>query len=130
MEELKLIGLDYSVISQEVIEVLIEDTSEPGIFEEIAKANQDRPEILKLLFEYPETPEDVKKFIESILHLPAVQKRDIAVIEKNKESREIRHESLTTKIQKLSVSARVQLALKGGREIRGILARDANKQVS
>lgn len=40
MEERELlIGLDLSLASQEVIEILLEDMSDPGIFEEIAKEN-------------------------------------------------------------------------------------------
>lgn len=127
MEEPQLqIGLDLSVASQEVIEVLIEDSTEPDIFEEIAKANKGRPEILRLLLEHDETPEDVRKFIEGIINLPAIPQKDIMKVER---TRETRAESLTTKIQRLNVSARIQLALKGGREIRGILIRDSNKEV-
>ncbi len=122
-----LIGLDFSIASQEVIEVLIEDASETGVFDEIARANTQRPEILKLLAEHPNTPEEVKKFIAGVLHLPALPPTDLVKAEK---AREVRAESLIQKIQRLSVSARIQLALKGGREIRGILSRDPNKQVS
>lgn len=127
MEEPKiLIGLDLSIASQEVIEVLIEDTSEPGIFDEIAKANVKRPEILKLLIEHPDTPDDVKKFISGILHLPVKPPKEIVRAEK---TREMRAQSVLQKIQKLNVSERIQLALRGGREIRSILVKDTNKEV-
>ncbi|MBI5639353.1 MAG: hypothetical protein HZA17_02905 [Nitrospirae bacterium] len=127
MEEPKiLIGLDYAMASQEVIEVLIEDASEPDVYGEIARANLQRPEILRLLIDNDNTPEDVKNFIAGTLNVPAVRQTGLVKAEVPQETR---RESLTTKIQKLSVSARVQLALKGGREIRGILARDSNKEV-
>jgi hypothetical protein len=119
----KLLALYYSEISREVIEVLLEDQSEPAIFDEIAKANVERPEILRLLYEHPGTPEEVRTYVAGFLSLPAVSHREAV------KAKEMKAESLTQKIQKLNVSARVHLALKGGREIRGILARDSNKEV-
>jgi hypothetical protein len=119
----KLLALDYSETSRDVIETLLEDPSESGIFDEIAKANLQRPEILRLLYEHPGTPLEVRTFAARALSLPTVSPGETA------KPREMRGESLTVKMQKLNVSARVQLALKGGREIRGILARDSNKEV-
>lgn len=127
MEEPKiLIGLDFSLASQEVIELLIEDASGPEIFDEIAKANQNRPEILKLLLESPNTPEDVRQFVSGFLNLPAKPSFDVGKAEKPKEGR---GETMLLKIQKLSVSERIHLAMRGGREIRSILLKDPNKEV-
>jgi hypothetical protein len=123
MEDAKLLPLDHSVASREVIELLIEDSSEAEIYGEIARANTHRPDILQLLLEHDNTPEEVRGFIAEKLSLPAVKPRAAA------QAKEARRESLTQRIQKLNVSARIQLALKGGREIRGILARDSNKEV-
>ncbi len=125
----KLIALDYSGASRELLEILLSDPSEPGIFEEIAKANMNRPEILRLILENPVAPDGVRTFAEERLSLPARSSMSMIGVEKAKETREARAVSLTTKIQSLSISARIQLALKGGREIRGILARDSNKEV-
>ncbi|MFI5296289.1 MAG: hypothetical protein ACHQ0Y_14850 [Thermodesulfovibrionales bacterium] len=125
----KLIPLDYSNASQEILEILLGDSSEPEIFDEIAKANLHRPEILRLILENPDTPDEVRKFVEERLSLPAQASLAMVKAEKIKEAKEARATSLTTKIQSLSISARIQLALKGGREIRGILARDSNKEV-
>jgi hypothetical protein len=130
MEETpKLIGLDYATASQEILEILLEDASEPGVFEEVANANLHRPEILRLILENPDTPEEVRSQVEERLSMPVKASLEMVKVERSKEARETRGESLVTKIQKLSVSARIQLALKGGREIRGILARDTNKEV-
>jgi exonuclease V gamma subunit len=130
MEETpKLIGLDYGTASQEVLEVLLQDTSEPAVFEEVAAANLHRPEILRLILENPDTPESVRAYVEERMSLPAKASLGMVKAEKAREAMEKRGESLTSKIQRLTISARIQLALKGGREIRGILARDANKEV-
>ena len=125
----KLIPLDYSNASQEILEILLSDSSEPEIFDEVAKANLHRPEILRLILENPDTPDEVRKFVEERLSLPAQASLAMVKAEKAKEIKDARATSLTTKIQSLSISARIQLALKGGREIRGILARDSNKEV-
>jgi hypothetical protein len=123
MEDAKLLPFDHAVASREVIEVLIEDPTEIGVYEEIARANTHRPDILQLLLQHDNTPKEVKDFITDKLSLAAAK---LAAAAKEKETRK---ESLTQRIQKLNVSARIQLALKGGREIRGILARDSNKEV-
>lgn len=121
-----LIGLDFSLASREVIEVLIEDNSDPGIYDEIARANVKRPEILELLRNNSDTPEEVLAFIAGILQLPVRASTDVVKIQK---TREMRTESIQQKIQRLSVSERIHLAMRGGREIRGILVKDPNKEV-
>lgn len=118
-----LIGLDLSLASREVIEILIEDASSQDIFEEIAHANRSRPEILEFLLHHPDIPEQVKTFISSIIHVPVA-----APPRKTAEQRP-KPLNLLQRIQGLSVSERVQLALKGGRETRGILVKDTNKEV-
>jgi len=125
----KLIALDYSTAAQDILEILLGDTSEPAIFDEVARANLHRPEILRLILENPDTPDEARRFVEERLSLPAKASLDMIKIEKGKETKEKRAESLTSKIQSLNISARIQLALKGGREIRGILVRDSNKEV-
>ncbi len=120
-----LLGLDYALASPEVLEILIEDIEDPAAFGDIARANTHRPEILSMLLNNPDTPEEVRSFITGILQVPV----PVVSRERVEVSPEARRESLTSKIQRLTVSARVQLALKGGREIRGILARDSNKEV-
>ena len=127
MDEPKiLIGLDYSVASREVIEILIEAADDVDIFMEVARANTNRPEILQLLFEHPDTPADVRSLISGSLHLPAKTATDVARVERPKE---VRVQNILQKIQTLSVSERVQLAMKGSREVRGILIKDTNKEV-
>ncbi len=118
-----LIGLDFAIASPEVLEILIDDIEDPATFDQIARANVHRPEILTMLLHHVDTPVEVRSFITGIMQVP------VPIVAKTPRNYEVRRESLTTKIQRLNVSARIQLALKGGREIRGILSRDSNKEV-
>jgi len=125
-EDRILIGIDFSNASKEVIELLIEDASETSIFEEIAKANMNRPEILTLLLENPDIPDEVRQQVAGALQVPVKARSEIVKVKK---SPEVRTQSILQKIQKLSVSNKIHLALRGGKEIRSILLRDPSKEV-
>ncbi len=128
MEENKvLIGLDLSTASPLAIELLIEDAVDPLLYREIADANMNRPEILRLLIENPDIPDEVRQQAAQILNVPVKQKTEIVRVRKSPEERA---QTILQRIQKLSVSERIHLALKGGKEIRTILLRDNNKEVS
>ncbi len=131
-ENIKLIPLDTSALSLEVIEILLFDsTVEPSLLEEIAHKNAHRPEILRYLLNYPNTPEDTRQFVAQTLQLPVPHVAEETPEEPVSEEIKYKHrtQSLLQKIQKLKVGERIQLALKGGREIRSILLRDTNKEV-
>lgn len=124
MEELKPISLDLSVLSKEVIEVLLLDsTVEPSLFEEIAQKNVHRPEILYHLLEHPNTPEATRQSIAHMLQIP------VTAIAESKTTVKHRPQNLLQKIQKLKVNEKIQLALRGSKDIRSILIRDPNKEV-
>lgn len=128
MEEKRiLLGIDYSTASPLLVELILEEASEPALFEEIALSNLRRPEILNILIENPDTPDEVRQKIADILHVPVKPKTDVAVARKTSEERS---QTMLQRIQRLSVSEKIQLALKGGKEIRTILLRDPNKEVS
>ncbi len=131
MEEQRAIGLDLSLTSPDVIEILFEDASDSNIFLEVFHANKERPEVLKLLYEHPSTPDDVRTAVASVLHLPVLRKETEPVKRPvvTEEVEEKRKESLLIKIQRLPVPKRRLLALRGGREIRSILIKDTNKDV-
>ena len=126
-ENTRLLGIDFSTASPLLVELLLDDASEPVLFEEIAKANMNRQEILGLLMENPDTPNEVRQQIADILNLPVILKTEVATIRKTSEERS---QTILQRVQKLSVSERIQLALKGGKEVRTILLRDPNKEVS
>jgi pentose-5-phosphate-3-epimerase len=126
-EDKILLGIDMSTASRMLIELLIEDAFDPAIFAEVAKANMQRPDILAFLLEHPDTPDEVRQQISSSLSVPAKAKSEIIRFHKTPEEHA---QTILQRIQKLSVSERILLALRGGMEIRSILLRDPNKEVS
>jgi hypothetical protein len=127
MEDKLLIGIDLSAASPLLIDLLMEDAADPSIFEEIARANENRPEILRLLLENPAVPDETKQLISDVMSVPVKVKSEIVRVHKTPEERV---QTIFQRIQKLSVSERIILALRGGKEIRTILFRDPNKSVS
>lgn len=128
MEETKfLLELDLSIASRDLIEVLIEEATDPSVFEEIVRTNMNRPEILRLLYESPDTPEEVRQEIGKALQVPVKRPAEIT---KGKKIPEIRAQSLLQKVQRLSFSEKRLLALRGGKEARSILIKDPNKEVA
>ncbi len=126
MEEQKPQEMDISTASKELIETFIEDAAEPSVFFEIAKANLNRPEILMLLLESPDTPDEVSKMIREALHMPVAFK---AAAPKVKKTPELRSLSLLQRIQSLSFGEKRLLALRGGKEVRSILIKDPNREI-
>jgi len=128
MEETRaLSGIDIATVSKELIELLIEDTLDTSTFKEIAKASINRPEILTVLLENPDTPDDVRLEVSRTMPVPVKTQKEIVKVKKPPEERT---QSILLRIQKLSVSERIHLALRGGKEIRTILLRDSNKEVA
>lgn len=126
-EERLLIGIDYATASPLVIELLLEDAYDPLLYEEIAKANIKRPEILRLILDSPDASDEIRQRIAGLINVPVVQKTELL---RERKPPEIRVQTILQKLQKLNVSERIQLALRGGKEIRTILLKDANKEVS
>jgi hypothetical protein len=126
-EKTPLLGIDFSTASPSLIELILDDSSEAAIFEEIARANAHRPEILALLMNNPGVSDVVRQQVADSMHLPVKPCTEVARVQRTAEERS---ETILQRIQKLTVSERIQLALKGGKEIRTILLRDQNKEVS
>ena len=126
MEEPKLLGIDLSTASKELIEVLIEESEDQALFTEIAKANINRPEILRLLLENTDISDDVRTLISNTVHLPAVLQPEVRKVKKTPEMRSV---TLLQKIQRLSFGEKRLLALRGGREVRSILIKDPSREI-
>lgn len=128
MEELKVESLDFSILPQELIETLLLDsTAEPSLFDEIARKNIHRPEILQHILSHPRSPAEVRGFVAKILGVPVPAIRHIEV--EDEATRELRVKTLFQKIKGMRVSERIQLARRGGRDVRSILIHDINKEV-
>lgn len=133
--ERRFIELDYSTAEKDVISLFLDETDDTSVFEGVLKQNLSRTEILMLLYEHPDTPEEVRASAASVLRMPvkssteieAIKNKDVAL--KASRGKEIRTETLIQRVQKLNVSSRVRLAMKGNREVRSILLKDTNKEV-
>lgn len=124
MEETRLIDIDLALSSPQVIEILLSDEdNSPEDLREILTANVNRPDILKLILDSPDVSEEIKKDAARLLQLPVIFEKALgpSVEEKKK--------TLLQKMQSLTVGEKIALALKGGKEIRTILFKDANKEV-
>jgi tRNA nucleotidyltransferase/poly(A) polymerase len=142
-DEQLLIGFDLAGASLAVLEVLCDDAEDGELFQEIYRANIARTEVLKLLYDHPDTPEELMREIAAVLQIPPKEKKaplpvpikktkaakEAEEAEENRHKRAQKAETLLHKIGKLTVGERVHLAMKGGKEIRSILLKDSSKEV-
>lgn len=132
-DEKRLIGLDLAEASEEVVRILMDDPSGDAVFHDILDANRHRPDILRLLHEHPNTPREVAAEAASALSLPA---EAVSAVEAEaegetgeQEAKLQRRESIVQRIQRLSVGQKIQLAMRGGKDVRNVLIRDPNREV-
>jgi hypothetical protein len=128
-EDIKLLAFDFATTSLTVLQILIEDASEPEIFRDILTANTGRPEALQLLLDSPSVTDDIREEARKLLCLPTALKKTPLRKEQRVSTDEERKQSLLQKVQALTVGEKIALALRGGRDLRSLLARDANKEV-
>jgi hypothetical protein len=125
-EEKVLLGIDFATASQLLIEIMLEEGVEPEVYKEIADANKHRSEILTMLFEHPSTPDEVRAQLSQVLRAPVKERAPQDKVRKTQEQHE---QTILQRVQNLTVSEKLILALRGGREIRTILLRDPNKEI-
>lgn len=137
METVKQIEFDLSTISENVVEVLLLDSfTETSVFKEIIENNIHRPEILTFLLNHPLTPDNVRQLAAETLKLPvpAVKKEIVpehtASVQERESFSKRKTQRLLQTIQGLKMGEKLQLALKGSHEIRAILLRDTNPQIT
>lgn len=131
MERDRLLSLDHSTLSEEVIDILLFDSStDPSLFDEIAKNNIHRQNILRFLLNHPLTPNQTRQFVSEQLRLPTpLESEKESTAEKEAGLAKTKVIGLLQKIQKLGTGEKIQLAFRGSRDIRTILLRDPNKEV-
>lgn len=120
-------GIDLSNASADVIGLLLGESSDTTLIGEILRSNANRPEVLRLLMNNPDIPPGVRQQIAAVLPISSHQEAEGGNVHLTPEDRS---QTILQRIQKLSVSERLQLALKGGKEIRSILLRDPNKEIT
>jgi hypothetical protein len=129
-EEIQLIGFDLSGASDYLIELLLDDPPGPEIYREILDANRGRPEILRLLLEHHNTPDEISAETQRLLSPATLHAEHEHVVKaKTAPVEEERKQRLLQRIQSLTVGEKIALALRGGREVRSILCKDSNKEV-
>ena len=121
------LAVDLSAAKEQLLELLMDDAMDDSVFEEIAKANMDRPEILQLLLKNPNTPDKVRQQASSGLGVPVKRTSESVKAQKPVEERT---QSIFQRLQKLSVPEKILLALRGGKEMRTLLLRESNKDTS
>jgi hypothetical protein len=110
----------------------MDESADGAVFEEIFDSNQSRPEIVRLLYGHTNTPDETRAKAAALLNLPvpateSVEKaKEQAELKKESQPKEKRTEKLVQRVQRMGVSEKVKLAMRGGSEI---LIRDSNKQV-
>jgi len=131
-DEVRQIGLDLGLMSAEVMELLLADEAiEGGFFTEVLNANRQRKEILNVLLTHYKTPFEIRAEVSGILRLPAPDEKQLALLKQKAEGapEEERKQTLLTKIRVMSAGEKIQLAMRGSREVRNILIKDTNKEV-
>jgi hypothetical protein len=137
METVKQIPFDLTTISENVIEVFLLDSyTEASLFNEIIESNIHRPEILSFIMNHPLTPDDARELAAETLKLPvpAVKKEIVPDQTASEEERasfgQRKTKRLLQTLQGLKMGEKLQLALRGSGEIRAVLLRDTNPQIT
>lgn len=127
----KAIELDLSNASLEALDLMLED-GDKELFTEVLESNKTRTEVLTLIYDHPDSPDDIRAEVAKGLQMPVKTSREISEVkQKATEARqkEGRKEGLATRISRLGISEKIKMALKGSRELRNVLLKDSNKMV-
>ena len=146
-----LLPLDYSSVSFEVIRMIVEDKSTDSmVLDGIAKAYYNSSKVIEVILRNSNLLPQTIKFLLSNsnkeIHQLVISvkekgltaysaQKDLVSLEAEAETESFNETSekylnMFQQIQKMSVSEKVQLALKGNKEARNILIKDANKKVA
>lgn len=129
------IGLDMSRASSAAIDMMMDESADDAVFEEILSSNRTRTDVVKKLYEHARTPDDVRARAAQLLRVPVMAKSQIEALRnrdseaKAKMAEKAKKESLVKRIQNMGMGEKVKLAQTGNKSIRNVLLADANKIV-
>ncbi len=146
-----LLPLDYSKAPFEVIRLIIEDKSaDPAVLDGVARAYYNSSSVIEVILRNSRILPQTIKFLlansnKEICQLvitikekgltPYISQKELTALETEGETESfdetsVKYLNIFQQIQKMSVSDKIQLALKGNKEARNILIKDANKKVA
>jgi len=146
-----LLTLNYSSASFEVIKMIVEDKStDPMILDGIIRAYYNNSNVVEaalrnsnllphtIKFLLANSNKEIHQLVISIKEkglTPYVSQKELTALEREDETESfdetsVKYLNIFQQIQKMSVSEKIQLALKGNKEARNILIKDANKKVA
>lgn len=150
-----LLPLDYPSLPFEALRIIIEDESTDSIvLDKIARAYYNNSRIIEIIIRNPSLHPNTIKFllananreIQQMIILVRekalttgthLEKKDLTLEKEKTEEEDAgfdenseRYLNVFQQIQRMNVSAKIQLALKGNKEARNILIKDSNKKVA
>jgi hypothetical protein len=135
MSENENMEADLSSASEDTLKVFMDVADDRGIFKEILDSNKSRSEVVKMLVEHPDTPDEVRSGAVSLLRgvdpakAELARKKALEARKKQEEAAEEKKERLTKQIQKLGIGEKIKLAAKAGGEARRVLLKESSKLV-
>lgn len=133
--EQRHIELDLASTSLDTIKLFMDETADIGIYRDVLEANRTRPDAMRLVYEHPDTPDDVRADATAALQAPVKTSTEIEAIKNHevarneKQTEEMKAKSIQQRMQALTVTEKVRLAMKGNRSSRSLLLKDSNKEV-
>ncbi len=132
-EDIKKIA-DEAELSPEAAKVLLDEREDDGVFKEVFKGSAGKKALLKVLFEHPDTPHEVRTGAAAGIGIPAsiaeelkaeiAQKQKVEIL--SKEEKELR---LIQRLRNMTVGEKLKLAMRANKEVRSILMKDSNKMI-
>lgn len=130
--EVLQIGLDLGSLSREAFEIIFsEQSTAPGFYREAFESCRARRDVLLLMLHHFNTPDDVRRDVSAFLGMPPPNP-DVLNREREAETTrpaEERALTLYQTLQRMKVGDRIQLAMRGGRDVRNLLIKDSNREV-
>jgi hypothetical protein len=135
MEETEHKKPNLSGTSVEALGVFMDEAEDKSVFGEILATNKSRDDVVKMLYEHSRTSDEVRTEAARMLNLPVPSEAEVEkkrALEKEKrdqQPQEQRKMRLAQRVERLSVSEKIKIAVRGNSEVRGVLLKDSSKLV-